>query len=44
MYSKHTSFGIEGLMITEQAINDNIQHHRPTLEEIFILMSERGDA
>lgn len=44
MYSKHTSFGIEGLMIKEQAINDNIQHHRPTLEEIFILMSERGDA
>jgi len=43
MYAKHSSFGIEGLMKKEQAINNNIQHHRPTLEEIFILMSERGD-
>jgi ABC-2 type transport system ATP-binding protein len=44
MYSKHTSFGVEGLMKKEQAINNNIPHHRPTLEEIFIIMSERGDA
>ena len=40
IYPKQSSLGIEGLMLKDDAKKLNIDHRRPTLEELFIMMNE----
>lgn len=43
IYSKHTAFGIEGLMLKDDVKKYDIDHRRATLEELFIMMNEGGN-
>ena len=43
-YPKKTSFGIQGLILKSDAVKHNIDHRRPTLEELFIITNEGGES